>query len=71
MTQHTSQPESMAKMNRLYLFAEYTGIAAFIREQTNTDAIRLDGRAIRMVFETPATADGRRTRAAGSHRCRG
>lgn len=54
---HAGQPKSMAKMSRLYQFTEYPGIAAFIRERTNTDATRLDGRAIRMVFEAHATAD--------------
>jgi len=57
MTQHASQPESMAKMNRMYQFTEYPGIAAFIRDQTNTYATRLDGRGIRMIFEAHATAD--------------
>lgn len=54
---HAGQPQSMAKMSRMYQYTEYPGIAAFIRKQTNTDAIRLDGRAIRMVFEAYATAD--------------
>lgn len=57
MTRYTGQPDSMAKMNRLYLFADHPGIAAFIRDQTNTEATRLDGRAIRAVFETNATGD--------------
>lgn len=52
---YPGQPESMVAMHSTYILADWPGIMAFIRRQTDTQATQLDGRAIRAVYEAHAT----------------